>query len=373
MTELTHSQQELARQIESQRQRLQWSLNQTQAYMQTLDLTLRDLPRQVEGLRQAQHPYDPELEEIHALIRQWQSQRDPLLRQVEQEGGRLQSTYRMVQGFDLSSSQWLTESQINAKLQGELRDLGDLLAQTLRWQKQILAELSPFTQKASVISRIIKTRLGAREFLQSATFLCEPPEVPMGAFEVICPHWGASEQVPAYLFISDARIILESQQTEEKRGQTRFGEYEAAWDRKLLQQWSIVSLQQIERQQPEASEAGQEQAMEPITLRFDESDPDVLVEQLQVTCEPRETTSLVDTLYRAQHPQSISASAQRSQPGPSGSPPETVSATVGAAEDLGLSPAEIEKKIQKIEDALLEGRISEPTYRELKQKYEGLA
>lgn len=364
MTSLSHSQQELLRQIESQRQRFQWSLDQTQAYQHTLDQTLRDLPRQVAQLRQAQYPYDPDLEEIHVLVDHWHRQRESLLKQVEHQGGQLQSTYRMVERFDPSSNQWLTESQVNAKLQGELRDLGDILAQTLRWQKQILTEMSPFTQKATALSRIVKTRLGAWEFLQSATFLCELPEVPMGAFAVICPHWGPAENVPVTLFISDQRIVLESQQTEGKRGQTRFGQYEAGRDRKLLQQWSIAALQQIDRQPSDPSESSSEPAQEQITLGFDESDPDVLVEQLQILCEAREAISLVDTLHRAQHPQSIPA------PG-SGTPAEET--TVRSAADLGLSPAEIEQKIQKIEDALLEGRIGEQTYRELKQKYEGLA
>jgi biotin operon repressor len=95
----------------------------------------------------------------------------------------------------------------------------------------------------------------------------------------------------------------------------------------------------------------------------------VLVEELTIYSDAasQQVHCLADTLERARHLQ------RSSSLGVSASVSASASDSVGAVgANLGLSAAAIEEKIQKIEDALLEGRISETTYRELKQKYESL-
>ena len=51
--------------------------------------------------------------------------------------------------------------------------------------------------------------------------------------------------------------------------------------------------------------------------------------------------------------------------------PRVEGARGGDARRIGTASEERARRLEQLETALLEGKISEPTYRELKRKYEG--
>lgn len=306
VVEITRSQRSLLSQIEDQQHHIEGKLAKTQAYVQQLQQGIQDLPQQVKTLRQQGHPYDPELEEGISLQKRWNVEW-PLIQTSFQEGlSRLQLECRQV-SQSVSLSNWLTELQVTQILETQLNQFLDLETRSDQWQNRILSQLKSFIQLYRPLADITNTCLNARQFLNEATFLTQDGEVPLGAFMLNAVHWGPTEHLPVYLFISDQRLVLEVQYLDPKRNWFGLGETEMGRERKVLQQWPIQALTQVQRHTlPPPKKPIQTPISEAVSLFFDETHLDVIVEQLSVyPSTVQELDSLLSTIQRAQHPHRI--------------------------------------------------------------------
>jgi hypothetical protein len=302
----TRSQQSLVSQIEDQRRHIEEKLAKTQAYVQQLQQGIQDLPQQVNLLRQKGHPYDPELEEGVSLQKRWNAEW-PLIQAGFEEGlSRLQLECRQI-SQSVSLSNWLTELQVTQALESQLKQFLSLETRTDQWQTRLLSQLKSLIQMYRPLAEITNTCLNAHQFLQEATFLIQPGEVPLGAFTLNAVHWGPTEHLPVYVFISDQRLVLEVQYLDPKRNWFGLGETEMGRERKVLQQWPIEALTQVQRHTlPASKKAAPGPICEAVSLFFDETHLDVIVEQLSVYPQTtQELELLLSTLERAQHPRRI--------------------------------------------------------------------